>query len=435
MDVRSDVWSVAIVLFEMLTGKAYFQSEASSKLEWMIRNYKALQPAIAGIQPGLREILTRALDPDSDKRFPSAAAFQSALHEWRRFAVASPEPKTEDLDATRRTAYANPDERTRRTTTPLQAATATAAPIPARTSVLPARMPKNAARATVALSVSLFFLFLFTLVYETRMWGNAGALARRIESGQESLDDGAREYKALSAKSWFSLPLYPARASLRERYAAEADRVLADYREASESTPVYMRDWLRAKAALKAALDFAPDDKNLQGKSKLVQGFIDLLNRDPKTRQADPRLRTARADFEEARGLLPHSPDPHLGLAQIFMRDGELEQAENELNEAQRNGFRPGRREQRDLADTYRRRGERFLAAAAKTHDMGQMQDALEKGVSDLTHAQALYNTIAPFFNGVALAEEVLNERGKAEKTLEASKMASANSDPPKENP
>ena len=42
MDARSDVWSVAIVLFEMLTGKPYFEAEASSKLEWMIRNYRAL---------------------------------------------------------------------------------------------------------------------------------------------------------------------------------------------------------------------------------------------------------------------------------------------------------------------------------------------------------------------------------------------------------
>ena len=132
--------------------------------------------------------------------------------------------------------------------------------------------------------------------------------------------------------------------------------------------------------------------------------------------------------------MLPHSPDPHLGLAQIYMRDGELEQAEGELDEAQRNGFRPGRREQRDLANTYRRRGERFLAAAAKAHDMGQMQDALQKADSDLSHAQSLYNKVAPFFDGVAMAEQVLNERGQAQRTLEASRLAS-DGGPAKETP
>ncbi len=145
-------------------------------------------------------------------------------------------------------------------------------------------------------------------------------------------------------------------------------------------------------------------------------------------------LRKAREDFEEARALLPHSPDPHLGLAQIYMREGELEQAESELNEAQRNGFRPGRREQRDLANTYRARGEKLLKAAAKAHDMGQMQDALQKADSDLSHAQSLYNQVAPFFDGMAKAEEVSDEREKAQRTLEASRIA-GDGGPAKENP
>ena len=40
--------------------------------------------------------------------------------------------------------------------------------------------------------------------------------------------------------------LFPLRSSLRERYVAEADRVMADYREESESTPVNLRDWQQA---------------------------------------------------------------------------------------------------------------------------------------------------------------------------------------------
>ena len=61
MDARSDVWSVAIVLFEMLTGKPYFEAEASQKLEWMIRNYRALQPSIAQIAAGpARDSFARA---------------------------------------------------------------------------------------------------------------------------------------------------------------------------------------------------------------------------------------------------------------------------------------------------------------------------------------------------------------------------------------
>src|ERR1700761_241932 len=104
MDARSDVWSVAIVLFEMLTGTPYFEAEASSKLEWMIRNYHALQPAVATLPPGLREILSRALDPDLNKRFASAAALEAALCEWRSYAQPAGAPP-EKIDAPRRTVY------------------------------------------------------------------------------------------------------------------------------------------------------------------------------------------------------------------------------------------------------------------------------------------------------------------------------------------
>src|ERR1700722_5241250 len=108
MDARSDVWAVAIVLFEMLTGKPYFVAEGS-KLEWTIRNYRALQPSIAGLPPGLREILSRALDPDLNRRFASAAAFQAALHEWRNYGLPGA-ARSADIDATRRTVYPNPEE-------------------------------------------------------------------------------------------------------------------------------------------------------------------------------------------------------------------------------------------------------------------------------------------------------------------------------------
>jgi hypothetical protein len=428
MDARSDVWSVAIVLFEMLTGKSYFEAEASSKLEWMIRNYRALQPTMASIQPGLREVLSRALAPDINRRFPSAAAFESALHEWQRFAIPQgAAPK--DIEATRRTAYPAPPAQTRRATPPV-------APAAVKRMAGPGfRMPRNMARGVVGSLVALFLVAVFAIVYEVRMMMNSHALARQMDAGQLSLDQGATAYHALARKSLFAWPLYSARDSLRERYVAEADRVLADYREASESTPVFPADWQRAASALNAALNIAPGDQPTQGKAKLVAGYLNLLKRD-KRHQLAPDYRTARADFEAAQRLLPHSPDPHLGLAQIYMHDGELEKAQRELDESKNNGFTPGRRELRDLANTYRRRGERWAAAAQHAHDIEKMKDALQHAEADLDNAQKLYNQIAPFFGGAELAERVSLERGEAEKNLAAAQAAST--DPPaeqKQNP
>jgi serine/threonine protein kinase len=419
MDARSDVWSMAIVLFEMLTGTPYFEAEASSKLEWMIRNYHALKPEIVKLPPGLREILSRALDPDLNKRFTSAAAFEGALHEWRNYALAGP-AEPDDLDATRRTAYPNPDERTKRVAVATRSAPATVRPSPFR------RL-KQFMHIAVPVMVALFLIGVFTIVYQIRMWNNAQALRARIDSGQVTLDNAKTAYQALAKKSLFSFPLHWVRNSLRDRYVADADRVIADYREASESTPVSTRDWRRAQVALSSAMALSPEDKTIRGKYQLVDGFLQLLKAG--------NVKEARADFEQARTLLPHAADPHLGLALIQMREGDLDKAEEELNHANRSGFQPGRREQRDLANGYRARGEKWLAEAKRAHGLSQMQDALRHADRDLAHAQELYNSVAPLFNGVQMAEKVSLERDKAAKSLAQAEQVLANQpDASKEN-
>jgi eukaryotic-like serine/threonine-protein kinase len=437
MDARSDVWSVAIVLFEMLTGKPYFEAEASSKLEWMIRNYRTLQSSIATLPPGLREILARALDPDLNKRFASAAAFRAALDDWRTAAMLLTDPAnapTGDIDATRRTAYADPDERTRRVGVAegRMPGTLTGTP-PRKTASLaqskPWRMVRSVFHIAVPVTVALFLIAVFTIVYEIRIYNFASGLKAQLDSGRVSPESADVAYQDLAKKTWIPMPLWPVRRSLRDRFEAEADRVIADYREESVSTPVYLRDWRRAQTALISALTLSPEDKSIRGKQALVDGYLQL-------QQKGGTLKQARADFEQARDLLRRSPDPHLGLALIHMREGDLDQAEAELNEAKRTGFQPGRREQRDLANGYKARGEKWLAEANKAHDIGQMQDLLKHGVSDLAHAEELYNSVAPLFNGVQLAEKVSLERDKAAETLaNAERIQSGQpASPPKEN-
>jgi hypothetical protein len=121
----------------------------------------------------------------------------------------------------------------------------------------------------------------------------------------------------------------------------------------------------------------------------------------------------------------------------IHMTDSELDKAEEELKEAQRNGFRPGRREQKALADAYRKHGERWIAEAKRAHDINKMQDALKHADTDLEHAQSLYNSVAPFMNGTELAEKVSLERDQAQRTLTAAQQATAPPapEPAKETP
>ncbi|HWE51320.1 MAG TPA: protein kinase [Bryobacteraceae bacterium] len=441
MDARSDVWSVAIVLFEMLTGKPYFEALASSKLEWMIRNYQALEPSIASLPGGLREILSRALNPELTHRFASAATFQAALHEWTTYGKSVADPSS-DPDATRRSDWLHqtpapePEtgERTRRAVPP---PTPVSAPAPQAAPPAPAR-PVHAAvtsrshfrrlvfRTAVAVSVTLFFFSVFSVVYEIRMFENGEALRKQIDSARITPDDARTAFYGLAKKSMFSFPLHWARLSLRDRYAADTDRVIADYREASESTPVTLKDWQRAQSAVNSALALTPDDKSLRGKLALIDGHLKMRAANQRAADQSNALRDARSNFEEAQKLLPHSPDPHLGLALVYMRMADLDHAQNELNEARRNGFQPGLREQKLLADGYKLRGERWLTSAHRAHEIGPMQDSLRRAVSDFAHAQELYNSVAPFQNGVELADRVSTERDRAARSLAQAEQAQA---------
>jgi prolyl-tRNA editing enzyme YbaK/EbsC (Cys-tRNA(Pro) deacylase) len=72
------------------------------------------------------------------------------------------------------------------------------------------------------------------------------------------------------------------------------------------------------------------------------------------------------------------------------------------------------------------------------------MQDALKHADADLAHAQDLYNSVAPFRNGIEMAEKVSTERDRVAKSLAeahaaqpiqpASAVAPVTSDAPKEN-
>jgi hypothetical protein len=246
------------------------------------------------------------------------------------------------------------------------------------------------------------------------MFGNAETLRKQIDSALITPADATVAFNALESQSMFSFPLHWARLSLRDRYAADADRVIADYRVPSESSPVTTRDWQRAQAALNSAMALTPDDKSLRGKRALIDGFLKI--------RSDPK--TARADFEEARKLLPHSPDPHLGLALLAFHVPDLDQAQNELSQASRNNFELGRREKKQLADGYRQRGEAWLASARRAHDIRATQDSLRRAMTDLAKAQDLYNAIAPFQSEAA--DRVSTERDRAARILAQAEQAQA---------
>jgi len=64
---RSDLFSAGLVLFEAFTGRRWKRFQAPERADWN------------GVPRRLRPVLARALDPDSDRRWPDAASFRQAL--------------------------------------------------------------------------------------------------------------------------------------------------------------------------------------------------------------------------------------------------------------------------------------------------------------------------------------------------------------------
>ena len=82
IDGRADLYSLAVVLFEMVTGRPPF--EATSPHEYIIhhsRDEYASSPDLDRItgNPALQNVLARALDRDRNKRFATAREFSDAL--------------------------------------------------------------------------------------------------------------------------------------------------------------------------------------------------------------------------------------------------------------------------------------------------------------------------------------------------------------------
>ena len=84
LDGRSDVFSVGVVLAELLTGRRLFAAANELDVLLMVRDAKLarLDKYGADIEPQLASIVRTALKKPLEERWQSAAAFRDALSEW-----------------------------------------------------------------------------------------------------------------------------------------------------------------------------------------------------------------------------------------------------------------------------------------------------------------------------------------------------------------
>jgi serine/threonine protein kinase len=397
VDRSSDLWSLGVMLYEMLAGTQPFSANGTEQLERRIRARTAATPLPEATPEPLRRIMAQALAPDAALRYPTAAAFTADLEAFRDGREVS--ARIPDLEATRRTAPRSEDnEATRRTARG-------ASPATSRTDGAAVARDKRSStlgrtvRIVLALIAASMLYGGWVLFSDYRMYGRGQQLSREIEAEQlTDLDAIWKRWTELSDGNSSSILLHGPRKVVKQKFLAAADHVIDTYRTSDQ--PVYQKDWERARLMASHALAVDPED-GARGRLRLAEGHIARIN--GTTHRNPAELRDAVEKFTEAQRLMPHSPDPQLGLARVYVYGlKDLDKAYDSLGEAQRRGYPSGNREKSQLADGYRDRADRLAADSRSLKGLPAEKDQLQRAADDYKHAMDLYQQVAPWGNANA---------------------------------
>ncbi|HKR84708.1 MAG TPA: serine/threonine-protein kinase, partial [Terriglobales bacterium] len=85
LDGRSDLFSVGVILYEMVTGERPFEGQSITTIMYKIVHETPIPPRKldATIHPGLSAVIEKALSKSADDRFPNGEALVRALQEYK----------------------------------------------------------------------------------------------------------------------------------------------------------------------------------------------------------------------------------------------------------------------------------------------------------------------------------------------------------------
>jgi eukaryotic-like serine/threonine-protein kinase len=414
VDIHSDLWSLAVMTYEMVTGLQPYQAGTTQRLEHMIQSRIAPPPAPDPCPEPLRRILIKALMPDPEARYQTAREFADDLILFRTGGPVR--AIAEDLDATRRTSRrpAPESDDTRRTSpggnTDETRRSDAGYRKPDEVINWPpaAAKPRNPVaklvfRASAALLLAGLLFALWAGLSSYLLYRHGQALERDIQT--EALTDPNAiwtKWTELSGDNGSSWVLRGPRKVVKQKLVDAADRVIASYRN---SDAVYENSWKSARDELSRALALEPDNRT-RGELRLAEGHLARIN--GTTHRSAAELNDAVEKFDEAQRLLPDSADPALGLARVYiygLRD--IDRGYKALQDAEKRGHPLGAREKSQLADGYRDRANRVFWESRNVRGLPQEKDELNRALADYQRALELYQNIAPYGNSASFIQDV----------------------------
>lgn len=439
VDRRSDLWSVGVLLYEMVSARHPFTGRNDYELERAIVDGMP-EPLPAGCcSPGLERLIRTALAYNPDHRFADAAEMSAALE---RLPDESPElPPAAADDTTRRTLEASgelpipavDDDRTRRTldadrtrrSDPAQlpdlplgepeietwdTAFLSGSTPPEVTDSQPAPKSPAGARPTVgrwlrqAGCVGLAIAFGVLPISQLLVYAQARGLREDLaRSPPDEVHDYWQRFEALDRFAVLGLPMLPVKQPLREALLTAANRVVVGY---EVDLPPPDLPWSAAVEYLRTAQALGAGSAGTRAKTYYCQGHVDRiaakeLERQDQIEEGAARRNEALVNFREAARLAPDWYAPYLGLARIHAYDDfHLDKLQDDLDAAEELGYRPGKRELAQLADGHHhqcrrlrlqgenelsRRERRRLLSRARNHCQNSLK--LYRGIFDYASA------------------------------------------------
>ena len=381
VDVHSDLWAVAVTLYEMLAGVPPFQAHDTRELERLIQARRSSLPLPASCPPALKAIVTKGLASDCKKRYRSAAELESDLN---AFLMKRP-PKQIPVQ----------------TTVVRVSENHTAKPPPKEVKALRRQDHATLAIALLAgLLAGLLLLIPATYYLQARRLSNKLAAPKDyVQSDRSVLAGDWQLYQSLKNENSFSgrfLDAHKLAQTLHRNLANSAAGLLTRFRQSSSSN-IDRAAWLQAKRCLQYALAIEPNDRKSLGELHLCNGYL-ALSAD----QTQPAWLLGFHEFSRAAAFLPRSPDPALGLARIYFYGWHnVGVGLSELHQAQQTGYHLGPRETEEEADAYLFRADHNLQRASQSPAGHADQSAnwLRLAHGDLERARNLYEPIAGFGN------------------------------------
>jgi len=425
VDRHTDLWAVGVTLYEMVAGTPPYQAQDTRKLEELIQSRRPPRALPESVPSALKAILDKALAGDLHQRYVSAGAFENDVRSFLQ----------------NRTAVAETERRTSWNTNPTVEKPRLKG-IPQRVSIMAETVRRSVLKLKpgrseqVASVLSILVALCWGMLAGLVVCVPAGYIYRFLHQSSSlrgNLDYSRRDVAAIDA-DWDLFgrlrqqnaflgeysPVDKLSPHLRAGLAQAADDVIERYRDSSDPSIQHF-DWKKSEACLRHLLEMDHNDQAVRGKLALCNGYVNLMRADSEA-EADRHAseQAAQSNFEEAAALLPRSPDPHLGLARIYVYSVKnIGKAVAEFDEAQRLGHQRGPREMEQEADGYRFRAGVELSEARKyrLHSHAIEERYLRLAQRDFERARQLYEPILGFSN-VSVALRQVDDDDRARQQL-----------------